>query len=167
MKTYIALLRGINVGGSGSLPMKSLKALIEGLGARAVRTYVQSGNAVFEAPASVAKDFPERLAAAIEDAHGFRPPVWLLERSELAAAFDANPFPEAAADPKSLHLAFLRAEPPRADWAAIEQLKAESERYRLIGRVFYLHAPDGIGRSKLAQKMERLLGEPLTARNWR
>lgn len=167
MKTYIALLRGINVGGNHSLPMKSLKSLLEDLGARDARTYIQSGNAAFEASASDAKSLAERLSSAIETAHGFRPRVWLLERSELARAAEENPFPEAVAEPKSLHLGFLLSEPKKPDIAGIEALQAQSERCRLIGKTFFLHAPDGIGRSKLAEKMERLLGEPMTARNWR
>ncbi|MCB0263597.1 MAG: DUF1697 domain-containing protein, partial [Calditrichaeota bacterium] len=79
----------------------------------------------------------------------------------------ANPFPEGESEPKSLHLFFLAAPPENPDIAKIESLKSDTENYKLIGSVFYLHAPDGIGRSKLAEKVERALGVPATARNWR
>ena len=85
----------------------------------------------------------------------------------LREAMAANPFPDGPAEPKTLHLYFL-AEPAGAvDWDAINALKAESEEVTLIGNVFYLYAPKGIGRSKLAAKVEKLLGVPTTARNWR
>ena len=78
----------------------------------------------------------------------------------------ANPFPEGEAASNTLHLGFLVGVPPRPDLEGIERLRAASERFQLKGDVFYLHAPDGVGRSKLANGAERLLGVPMTNRNW-
>lgn len=167
MHTYIALFRGINVGGTGTLPMKELAALLQDLGCRDVRTYIQSGNAVFASRESDAARLAAAVGAEIRARRGFEPRVLLLTRAEFEQALAANPFPEAESDPQSLHLGFLAAEPPAPDLDGIERLKSASERWRLIGRVFYLHAPQGVGRSKLAAASERLLGVPLTDRNWR
>ena len=91
----------------------------------------------------------------------------VLERNDLERAIALNPFPEAESDPKGLHFGFLDDLPSTPDLDKLESLKAENERFQLIGSVFYLHAPDGVGRSKLAANCERLLGVPMTDRNWR
>jgi uncharacterized protein (DUF1697 family) len=167
MHTYIALLRGINVGGSNLLPMADLKSLLADLGLQNVRTYIQSGNAVFESDDADAALIADRIGAAIRERRGFEPAVLVLAAEGLAQVVAANPFPEAEADPKALHLYFLTAVPAQPDLAALEALKADGEEFALQGRVFYLFAPAGIGRCKLAEKVERLLGVPATARNWR
>ncbi len=167
MATWIALLRGINVGGRNILPMKELVRDLESLGLEDVRTYIQSGNAVFRAAGEEPSGLGEKIAATIEKRHGFRPQVLLLAAGELQDAIAANPFPEAEAEPKSLHLSFLAAPPPAPDLEALRAVKSPTERFHLTDRVFYLHAPDGIGRSKLAAKVEKRLGVPITARNWR
>ena len=122
---------------------------------------------VFRSTASDAESLGEVIAECVERHHCFRPRVLVLSRDELRAAMEANPFPQAESEPKTLHLSFLAetASAPRID--AIEEALAATERYLLTQRVFYLHAPDGIGRSKLAGNVERLLGVEATARNWR
>ena len=91
----------------------------------------------------------------------------ILAVDELQQAIDANPFPEAEADPKSLHLFFFASTPPTPDWGRLESLKLESEQFRASDRLLYLHAPAGIGRSKLAANVEKASGVDVTARNWR
>lgn len=166
MKTYIALLRGINVGGNGRLPMANLRQLLADLGASDVQTYIQSGNAVFR-HGSGAKGLSLRIADAIQAAHGFRPATQLLTLAELRALADANPYPEAASEPKTLHLFVLASKPKSPDLPALTHLAAKDERFHLGPRALYLHAPSGLARSKLATKAETLLGVPTTARNWR
>jgi uncharacterized protein (DUF1697 family) len=78
-----------------------------------------------------------------------------------------NPFPEAETDPASLHLGFLASTPKNPDLKKLDSLRKESERFYLIDNVFYLHVPEGVGRSKLAASIEKLLGVPMTDRNWR
>jgi uncharacterized protein (DUF1697 family) len=167
MITYVCLLRGVNVGGKNRLPMKELRTLLEGPDMRDVRTYIQSGNVVFESEKEDASVLAESISEAIMDSFGFRPQALVLSGEEFEAALAANPYPEAEAEPKTLHLYFMASSPTAPDFEALEELKSENERFQLLDRVFYLHAPDGIGRSKLAAKVEKALAEPTTARNWR
>jgi uncharacterized protein (DUF1697 family) len=166
-QTYIALFRGINVGGSHMLPMKDLKALLEKQGHRDVRTYIQSGNVIFRSAAPDAAQAAKRLAAAVSKSHGFEPRVLVLTLGALERAAAGNPFPEATGNPKSLHLFFLAERPPKPDVKAFEAVKAASERFALKGLIFYLFTPDGFGTSRLAARAEKLLGVGATARNWR
>lgn len=167
MTTYIALFRGVNVGGNKVLPMKELARLLEDLGLHGVRTYLQSGNAVFRSKERDAASLASALSAAVEKQRGFAPHVLLLSLPDLERAVAANPFPEAASEPQTLHLYFLASAPAEPDLSALERLRSERERFALEGSVFYLHAPDGVGRSKLAASAEKLLGVAATARNWR
>ena len=167
MNTYIALLRGINVGGKTSLPMKELAAVLEDIGATNVKTYIQSGNVVFQSADAEVEQFAGRLTAEIKRRRGFEPLVLILGFDALEKAIANNPFPEAEAEPRTLHLGFLASAPEHPDLDALDSIRKESERFRLIGSVFYLHAPDGVGRSKLAARSEKLLGVPMTDRNWR
>jgi uncharacterized protein (DUF1697 family) len=167
LKTYIALFRGINVGGSNVLPMKDLVAQLENLGSQNVKTYIQSGNAVFQNEEEDASLLSNKIMAAIKKSHGFEPHVLLLMPAEIARAIASNPFPEAEAEPKTLHVYFLASMPKNLDPGAFESIKSDRERFALEGRVFYLHAPEGIGRSKLAANTEKLLGVAITGRNWR
>ncbi len=166
MNTYTALFRGINVGGTGILPMKELVVLLDELGCTGVRTYIQSGNAVFRHRAA-APGLTRKIRAAVKSARGFEPEVLLLAPDHIARAAASNPFPEGEDDPSKLHLSFLAAKPKHPDLELLEELRSGSERFALKKDVFYLHAPDGIGRSKLAAKVEKALGVPATGRNWR
>ena len=167
MKTYIALFRGINVGGNNVLPMKDLVALLENLGSQNVKTYIQSGNVVFQTKEEDASLLSDKIRAAIKKSHGFEPNVLLLEVEEIEKAVGSNPFPEAESEPKTLHLFFLSSMPKNPDYDALESIKGDRERFALKDGVFYLHAPDGIGRSKLAANAEKVLGVAITGRNWR
>jgi uncharacterized protein (DUF1697 family) len=167
MKTYIALFRGINVGGTNVLPMKDLVAVLENIGSQNVKTYIQSGNAVFQNKEENASLLSNKIRAAIKEGHGFEPRVLLLTPEELERAIESNPFPEAESEPKTLHLQFLASMPKNPDLGALESIKSDREQFALRDKVFYLHAPDGIGRSKLAANTEKLLGVANTSRNWR
>lgn len=167
MATWAAFLRGINVGGNHKLPMKELAALLGGEGLSDVATYIQSGNVVFRCPRATAPALEKRIGTAISKQHGFQPRVMVLTAAELEQAAAANPFPQAEADPTKLHLFFLATKPVSAHLGALHELKAGSEAFELIDKVFYLYTPDGVGRSKLAERAERLLGVDATARNWR
>jgi uncharacterized protein (DUF1697 family) len=167
MNTWIALLRGINVGGANVLPMKALRSLLEKNDCSDVQTYIQSGNVVFRSRAPSAASMERRLAKAVADAHGFEPRVLVLARSELEKAAAGNPFREADEVPTSVHLFFLASSPKKVDAAGLESVRAKSERFERKGKVLYMYAPDGFGNSKLAARAEKLLGVPATARNWR
>lgn len=168
MPTAIALLRGINVGSTRSLPMELLRELCEGCGMRNPRTYIQSGNVVFEA----AKKDMAKAAAALEDAierdRGFRPSVIVRTLDELAAAIEANPFAARARDePSKLLVMFLKSKATAGASAALDGVKRGPEQLRLVGRELYIDFPNGIGKSKLAlPAAEKALGVPATGRNW-
>jgi len=167
MNTWIALFRGINVGGHHKLPMKALVSELEKLGLSDVHTYIQSGNAVFRSRAKQASRLADRIAKAIQSSHGFSPHVLVLSLAAFRAAVGECPFAPADADAKTVHLFLLAAPANDPDLGALDAVKAGTEEYVLTEDVFYLHAPDGIGRSKLAERVERSLGVPATARNWR
>jgi uncharacterized protein (DUF1697 family) len=167
MKTYIALFRGINVGGHNMLPMKELKGVLEKGGCQDVRTYIQSGNVILTSSISDAAKLAKRLSALVSNSHGFEPRVMVLTRGELQRAASGNPFAGAVENPAALHLFFLDAIPKNPDLKALEALKTKTEGFALKGAVFYLHTPDGLGISKLATRIERSLGVQGTARNWR
>ena len=167
MQTWIALLRGINVGGNNILPMKDLRALLTGLGLEAVQTYIQSGNCVFQASTKDPSALSRTISAQIEARFGFAPQVMVLPVEDLKTAIEANPFPHGRDDPKSVHLSFMTEAPADLPRDALDAIKRPSEQYALRDRVFYLHAPDGIGRSKLAAQAEKIMGVPMTARNLR
>jgi len=167
MSTCILLLRGINVGGKNLLPMQALVTHLEDIGARNVKTYIQSGNAVFSVTETDPADLSLQLATRIKQHHGFDPSIIILTLAALRSAISNNPFPDAEPDPTSLHLGFLAISPKNPDLEKLDRLKAANERFQLGAGVFYLHAPDGMGRSKLAANCERALGVPMTDRNWR
>ena len=107
------------------------------------------------------------ISQAVLNRFHFAPYVLLMTVNSLKSALAANPFSSAEEIPKTLHLYFLSATPTAADLDGLKQIKSASENFELIGKVFYLHAPDGIGRSKLAARAEKLLGVTATGRNWR
>jgi uncharacterized protein (DUF1697 family) len=162
---YIALLRGINVGGNKKVPMARLATVVADAGASDVRTYIQSGNVVFAHRAGEAElraDLEHRIA----EAFGFDVPVVLRTGTEMAAVVGRNPY--TGVEPTKLLVAFL-AEPPGADVAAaVDRAAFGREEFTVDGREVYLHLPDGAGRSKLVPALGRsLLKAPATTRNWR
>lgn len=165
MNTYVILLRGINVGGKNILKMKDLVDLLEELGAKQVKTYIQSGNVVLQSMEETTQ-LSEKISQTIQLRFGFAPQVLLLSQAEFEIAIRNNPFSQAESLPKTLHLGFLANEPENPNLNELEQLKSSGEEFLLKGKVFYLHAPAGIGRSKLTDKIEKHLGVPMTMRNW-
>jgi len=147
--------------------MKDLVSLLENIGSQNVKTHIQSGNAVFQSEEENASLLSNKIRATIKKSYGFEPQVLLLEPEEIERAVESNPFPEAESEPKTLHVHFLASMPKNPDLGALESIKGDSERFALKDRVFYLHAPEGIGRSKLAANTEKLLGVAITGRNWR
>ena len=144
MATLIGLLRAVNVGGTGKLPMAELRELCVAAGLRDVRTYIQSGNVVFSTSlgAPAAKKKLEALLAA----HLGKPcQVLIRTQAELESVVARNPFPEA--EPNRLMIIFLDDAPPRS---AIADVKVPGrERLHLDGRELFIHFPDGMGSSKL------------------
>ena len=164
MKSYVALIRGINVGGKNSLPMKELVALFQSHGYRNVQTYIQSGNIVLESNKDLGVEDSRIIGKLILEKKGFEPRVMFIGEPAFQSAIEENPFPTNIG--KALHFFFLESQPQKPDLERLQSLKAESERFELGNFGFYLHAPDGLGRSKLGAAVEKSLGVAVTARNW-
>ncbi|PWQ99725.1 DUF1697 domain-containing protein [Leucothrix arctica] len=157
MKTFIALFRGINVGGRNKLPMKDLKPLLEQQDCQNVITYIQTGNVIFQRD-----NAPDNLSNLVETHFGFKPDVMILTKDDFLQAVANNPFTTYAG--KEVHFYFCKAL-PSPNFDKIDAIKATSENYRIIEHVFYLHASEGIGRSKLVTNVEKCLNVAATGRN--
>lgn len=162
MTAWVALLRGINVGGQHRVPMPELRSLAEGLGYDSVATYVQSGNLVFSAADDV-EDLTARLQAALETRFGFEVPVILRSRDQIERIATRHPFEDRQDDPVRLHVFFLAMDPDPAKLAAWHPERFAPDEALVDGREVYVHFPNGMGRSKLTVN----LGPTVTARNWR
>ncbi|NEY32502.1 DUF1697 domain-containing protein [Streptomyces sp. PRKS01-65] len=169
MTTYAALLRGINVGGSRKLPMADLRTLLAGLGHTGVRTYLQSGQAVFTAGHGDEESLAAELTRAIEERFGFTVDVLVRDHAYLRAVAEACPFPAAELEARQLHVTYFSAPVGPGRFAEIDQAACLPEEFRLGDRALYLYAPDGLGRSRLAEALSRPRvnkGLIATTRNW-
>ena len=158
METYVVLLRGINVGGKNIVPMKPLVQLLTEHGFEQVKYYIQSGNLILTA----SSDPTVTVKLLIESEFNVTAEVLTLTVAQFTQAIENNPFQ--SDEGKTIHFFFCQTN-VQMDEEKIENLKADSESYIVSNNVFYLHAPDGIGRSKLAAKVEACLQTPVTARN--
>lgn len=167
-KTYIALLRGINLAGRNRVPMAELRSELETLGLEDVVTYIQSGNVVFRGRGGRAEELAASIEGQIAEAFGIDVVVLLRTSAELAKVARGNPFLRAGADPSKLHVVFLSAKPAKKAEAELDPERSPPGEFRLGGREIYLHLPTGFGRSKLTvDYFERALGLAGTARNWK
>ncbi|WP_030602861.1 DUF1697 domain-containing protein [Streptomyces fulvoviolaceus] len=167
--TYAALLRGINVGGSRKVPMADLRTLMEGLGHDDVRTYLQSGQAVFTADHGDEESLAAELAGAIEKRFGFAVDVIVRDHAYLKAIAEDCPFPAAELEAKQLHVTYFSAPVDADRFAEIDRDTYLPEEFRLGDRALYLYAPNGLGRSKLAEHLSKPRvnkGVIATSRNW-
>jgi uncharacterized protein (DUF1697 family) len=161
------MLRGVNVGGKNKLPMSDLAGIFRDAGCRAVTTYIQSGNVLFEADAGLARRLASVVAAAIRVSFGYQMPVILRSREELREIVEANPFLGDDVDPKSLHVVFLDAAPAAARVSALDPDRSPPDRFRVRGREIFLCCPNGLARSKLTNAyFDSKLGAVSTIRNW-
>jgi uncharacterized protein (DUF1697 family) len=174
MTTYVALLRGINVGGNNRVSMPDLRRVVGSLGYDDVVTYINSGNVVFEAAQDRDMDDATHagaIEAAVREELGVSCAVLVRSASELAEVADANPF-AAESDPKKVHAVFLPAPWDDATHAQVRDAreraadKGSRDEVEMVGRVAYLWTPDGFGRSVLAPLLGRKATKDGTARNW-
>ncbi|MDQ2727057.1 MAG: DUF1697 domain-containing protein [Actinomycetota bacterium] len=164
-QTWVALLRGINVGGHNQVPMAMLRAAYADSGCSSVVTYIQSGNVVLDHAETDPAVLASRLEEAVHGACGVDSRLVLRTGQEWAAMVDANPFAEL--DPALLNVSFLACIPDPARVAEVESRDLGPDRVRVIGRHVYAWLPDGFRAARLSgARLERLLG-PGTARNWR
>jgi uncharacterized protein (DUF1697 family) len=167
LKTYIALLRGINLGARNKVSMADLRTLFSGLRAEDVTTYVQSGNVVFKSPDG-AGDLVEAIEKSIRRDLGLSVSVLLRTRSQLAKVLAGNPFDGKNEDAIRLHVTFLTGKPTGARVRKLDPKHSEPDEFRVVGQEVYLLCPNGYGRTKLSNAyFEKELGVTATTRNWR
>lgn len=171
MTTFVALLRGINVGGNRRLPMTDVRRWVTEVGATEVVTYIQSGNVVLRHPGRSAGTLRDDLERRIEAVTGWDIAVVVRTAAEWADLVAANPFPDA--DPTSLHVACYRDPPPAGALDGLDLAAHAPETCALVGAQLYLHLPNGMGRATLPVALGKLRptggGPPpvTTVRNWR
>lgn len=176
MTTYVALLRGVNVGGRNKVPMARLREALLDAGMSGARTYIQSGNIVVDARGSAAT-VAQQVHDVIEQAFGLTVPVVVVTAAELGAIVSANPYADEP-DHRRVHAIVMADEPDDAGLAALAERVAVAEAktgagtgdsITVVGRVAYLHTPNGFGRSELAKSVGTGARNPVaqgTARNW-
>jgi uncharacterized protein (DUF1697 family) len=169
MPTYVAMLRGINVGPGKIVKMERLRASFEALGFGGVRTYVQSGNVIFESEQKPAAGLSNKIEEKIQHTFGFRVPVLVKTSKEMAQIVSDNPLvKEKGIDHSKLHVTFLSDAPPKTAVKVLEPLATGRERFRILNREIYLYCPDGYGNTKLSNNaIEKKLSVVATTRNWR
>lgn len=166
-ESYVALLRGINVGGKHKLPMKEVAQIFSDCECADVRTYIQSGNVVFTASRTAANSLPMLVAKKLEEDFGFVVPVILRTRDEMARVVRCNPFMKAGAQQTALHVYFLAALPSANAVKSLDPNRSAPDEFRVVGREIYLQAPHGMGRTKLTSTyFDSRLSTVCTARNW-
>jgi uncharacterized protein (DUF1697 family) len=168
MEVYIALLRGVNVGGRNKLPMKRLAAIVEDVVGGSATTFIQSGNVVFEAARDRREELPDAIQRAILEEESIATPVVLRTLDELRSVVTGNPYIEAGCDLKQLHVAFLAEEPAAARVATLDPQRSPPDEFTVRGREIYLRCPDGLARTKLTNAyFDSRLETTSTVRNWR
>ncbi|MFC9625650.1 DUF1697 domain-containing protein [Streptomyces sp. NPDC056930] len=169
MTMYAALLRGINVSGHKKVPMAELRTLLTELGHGDVRTHLQSGNAVFSSASDDENALAAELERAIEKRFGFPVPCLVRDGAYLAAVAAACPFPATELEGRQLHITYYGQPVDAERFAGIDPAAFLPEEFRLGDRALYLYAPDGLGRSRLAEALSRpslTKGVIATSRNW-
>jgi len=161
--TFVALLRGINVGGRHKVAMADLRAAFADAGCEGVTSYIQSGNVVFE-HAGGADELGVELEGRIEAMTGFAVAVVLRTGAEMAAVVRDNPFP--GVEPTKLHVIFLSSDPAPGALDRVDAASFAPEEFVLAGRQLYLHLPNGMARTKLPRALD-VFPTPVTTRNWR
>ncbi len=164
-KIKVLLLRGVNVSGANRLPMPEFRQMLLELGLQQIHTHIQSGNVVFVDPGVA--DLQKKIAAAMVDRFGFAPAMFVMDLVEFDAILAANPYhKQGAVDGSKVHIFFLGAPVPAAEILALTALAKDGEAVVQTDKALYMLAPNGIGHSALAEKLERNIKAPKTARNY-
>ena len=163
------MLRGINVSGQKIIRMEALRASFGALGFSRVRTYVQSGNVVFEASKTSTTSLSKKIREKILSDYGFSVPLILRTSGEMKKIVSDNPFSkEKEVDRSKLHVTFLSEPPASAALVKLDALKGSPDEFRVKDREVYLYCPNGYGRTKLSNaSFEKLLSVEATTRNWK
>lgn len=167
MNKKIALLRGINVGGSKKLPMAELKELCENLGWQNVSSYIQSGNLVFESEIEN-HQLENTLNDAIRINYGYEVPVIVRSRKEWEDCVSGNPFFNDTSDITRLHCAFLKRKPSPEAIKKLSEQTLQQDRFEIIDRFVYIDCEGKYHQSRLNNNfLEKILEVSATTRNWK
>lgn len=165
---YVALMRGVNVGGKNMVPMKDLVGIFAAAGCGDVVTYIQSGNVVFRADDKVVKRLESVIAKKVEERFGFKVPVVLRTASEMEAVVRGNPFLKVRVAEETLHVSFLADHPGKNLVAELDEMRSPPDEFAVIGREIYLKLVNGAARTKLTNAyFDSKLKTVSTMRNWR
>ena len=165
---HVALLRGVNVGGRNKLPMKDLVSMFRTAGCGDVRTYIQSGNVVFQADSELARRVAGLITESIADRFGYTITVIQRSATELLGAVRANPFAHADAEIGQLHAVFLACAPSPALVDGLDPDRSPGDSFTVVGREIFLHCPRGLSRTKFTNAwFDTRLRTVSTMRNWR
>ncbi len=170
MKKYIALLRGINVGGKRKMKMADLRAACETLGWKELRTYIQSGNVLFACEEQQINTLEQQLSALILREFGFEVPVMILEKENLESIFNKNYFviQSEKVDKSSLHVTFLSREPSGEEAKLLKEGDYKGDLFEISGKTVYLQCVGSYHKSKLTNQFwEKKLKCRATTRNWK
>ncbi len=166
--TYVALLRGINVGGKNKLPMPALAALFTESGCTSVQTYIQSGNVLFAADAGIAAGLPAEITRLISERFGLRVPVVLRTAAQIADTFHNNSFLAQGLPIETLHVMFLADLPSPERAASLDSNRSAPDAFVVQGRDIYLYLPNGVADTKLTNAyFDAKLATVSTSRNWK
>jgi uncharacterized protein (DUF1697 family) len=169
MPIYIAMLRGINVGGHKRIKMDRLRASFEALGFEQIKTYIQSGNVVFKTGKTSTAGLSKRIEERILKDFGFSVSVVSRTADEMNKMIASNPFlKERGIDPEKLHVMFLSEAPAPAALEELAKLTAAPEQCHGSGREIYFYLPNGVSQSVLWKNpVDRILAVTTTMRNWK
>jgi uncharacterized protein (DUF1697 family) len=163
------MLRGINVGGHKKIKMDLLRASLEALGLKQVKTYIQSGNVVFQAVKTSPAALSRKIEKAITKDFGHSVSVITRTAEEIKSAIDRNPFlKERGIDQERLHVTFLSQAPAALAVQQLEALVVAPDRLQCLGEEIFFYLPNGVSGSVLMKKpVDRILSVITTTRNWR
>lgn len=169
MPVYVALLRGINLGGHKKIKMDELRAALAAIGFDEVKTYIQSGNVVFKAAKISDKALSKKIEATILSKFGHSVSVIIRTAEEIEQVIANNPFlKQPDIDQTKLHVMFLREPPAQSALQQLQTLVLKPDQFRFLGKELYFYLPNGVAESVVMKKpIDRVLAIPTTMRNWR
>lgn len=168
LTTYVALLRGINVGGKNKLPMNDLRGMFTEAGCHDAQTYIQSGNVIFRADPDIVAPLPGVITARVAERFGYRVPVLLRTTEQIGDVIRHNPFVAAGAAEETLHVLFLTDRPSAASLDSLDSDRSPPDAFIVRGQEIYLRLPNGAGRTKMTNNyFDTKLATTSTGRNWR
>ncbi|SDX24656.1 Uncharacterized conserved protein, DUF1697 family [Lutibacter oricola] len=169
MITYIALLRGINVGGKNRIKMAELKELLENISFENVITYIQSGNIIFNSKKVNKETIQQNISKSIFDKYGYTINTLVISKKELTTIFESNPFIKKnnSVDISKLYATLFNSTPDLSETEYLENI-SNTDEFIIDNKTAYIYCPNSYGKTKLTNNIfEKKLKSPATSRNWK